>query len=48
MDDLLLVPTRNIKASVKYQNVRKYLKENPDIKRRVSHSLASAVMLDGQ
>ena len=44
MDDLLLVPTRNIKASEKYQDVVKYLKENPDVKRLVSHSLASAVV----
>ena len=44
MDDLLLVPTRNIKASEKYQDVVKYLKENTDVKRLVSHSLASAVV----
>ena len=44
MDDLLLVPTRNIKASEKYQDVVKYLKENPDVERLVSHSLASAVV----
>ena len=44
MDDLLLVPTRNIKHSEKYQDVMKYLKENPDVKRLVSHSLASAVV----
>jgi len=44
MDDLLLVPTRNIKHSEKYQDVMKYLKDNPDVKRLVSHSLASAVL----
>ena len=44
MDDLLLVPTRNIKHSEKYQDVIKYLKENPDVKRLVGHSLASAVI----
>ena len=44
MDDSLLVTTRNIKASEKYQDVVKYLKENPDVKRLVSHSLASAVV----
>ena len=44
MDDLLLVPTRNIKAREKYQDVVKYLKENTDVKRLVSHSLASAVV----
>ena len=44
MDDLLLVPTRNIKASEKYQDVVKYLKDNPDVRRLVSHSLASAVV----
>ena len=35
MDDLLLVPTRNVKHSEKYQDVMKYLKENPDVKRLV-------------
>ena len=44
MDDLLLVPTRNVKHSEKYQDVAKYLKDNPDVKRLVSHSLASAVV----
>lgn len=44
MDDLLLVPTRNIKHSEKYQDVIKYLNKNPDVKRLVSHSLASAVV----
>ena len=44
MDDLLLVPTRNIKHSEKYNDVMKYLKENSDVKRLVSHSLASAVV----
>ena len=44
MDDLLLVPTRNIQHSEKYQDVIKYLKDNPDVKRLVSHSLASAVV----
>ena len=44
MDDLLLVPTRNVKHSEKYQDVMKYLKDNPDVKRLVSHSLASAVV----
>ena len=44
MDDLLLVPTRNIQHSEKYQDVMKYLKENPDVKRLVLHSLASAVV----
>ena len=44
MDDLLLVPTRNVKHSEKYQDVVKYLKGNPDVKRLVSHSLASAVV----
>jgi len=36
MDDLLLVPTRNVKHSEKYQDVAKYLKDNPDVKRLVS------------
>ena len=44
MDDLLLVPPRNVQASEKCQDVKKYLKENPDVKRLVSHSLASAVV----
>ena len=44
MDDLLLVPTRNIKHSEKYQDVIKYLNKNPDVKRLVGHSLASAVI----
>ena len=44
MDDLLLVPTRNVKHSEKYQDVAKYLKDNHDVKRLVSHSLASAVV----
>ena len=44
MDDLLLVPTRNIKHSEKYNDVMKYLKEDSDVKRLVSHSLASAVV----
>ena len=44
MDDLLLVPTRNIKHSEKYNDVMKYLKESSDVKRLVSHSLASAVV----
>jgi hypothetical protein len=44
MDDLLLVPTRNVKHSEKYQDVAKYLKDNPDVKCLVSHSLASAVV----
>ena len=44
MDDLLLVPARNIKHSEKYNDVMKYLKENSDVKRLVSHSLASAVV----
>ena len=44
MDDLLLVPTRNLKHSEKYQDVIKYLKDNPDVKRLVSHSLGSAVV----
>jgi hypothetical protein len=44
MDDLLLVPTRNIKVNKTYQDVVKYLKGNPDVKRLVSHNLASAVV----
>ena len=44
MDDLLLVPTRNIRHSEKYQDVMKYLNKTPDVKRLVSHSLASAVV----
>jgi hypothetical protein len=44
MDDLLLVPTRNVKHSEKYQDLMKYLQGNPDVKRLVSHSLASAVV----
>ena len=44
MDDLLLVPTRNIKHSEKYQDVIKYLNKNPDVKRLVGRSLASAVI----
>jgi len=44
MDDFLLAPTRNVKHSEKYQDVMKYLPGNPDVKRLVSHSLASAVV----
>ena len=44
MDDLVLVPTRNIKHSEQYQDVIKYLNKNPDVKRLVGRSLASAVI----
>ena len=44
MDDLLLLPTRNAQHTEKYRDVMKYLKDNPDVKRLVGHSLASAVI----
>ena len=44
VDDLFLLPTRNAQHTQKYHDVMKYLKENPDVKRLVSHSLGSAVV----
>ena len=44
MDDLLLLQTRNAQHTEKYRDVMKYLKDNPDVKRLVGHSLASAVI----
>ena len=44
MDDLLLVPTRNVHHSEKYKAVIKELEKSPEITRLVSHSLASAVV----
>ena len=44
MDDLLLVPTRNVHHSEKYKDVIKELEKSPEITRLVSHSLASAVV----
>ena len=44
MDDLLLVPTRNVHHSEKYKDAMKEINESPEITRLVSHSLASAVV----
>ena len=44
MDDLLLLPTRNADKTEKYNDVMKELKQSPEIKRLVGHSLASAVI----
>ena len=44
MDDLLLLPTRNAHHTEKYRDVMNFLKDNPDVKRLVGHSLASAVI----
>ena len=44
MDDLLLVPTRNVHHSEKYKHVIEELEKSPEITRLVGHSLASAVI----
>eukprot|EP00438_Fugacium_kawagutii_P035452 Skav216633 [mRNA] locus=scaffold1255:114106:117474:- [translate_table: standard] len=44
MDDLLLVPTRNVHHSEKYRDAMKEINESPEVTRLVSHSLASAVV----
>ena len=44
MDDLLLVPTRNVHRSEKDKDVVKELEKSPEITRLVSHSLGSAVV----
>eukprot|EP00438_Fugacium_kawagutii_P027036 Skav201247 [mRNA] locus=scaffold3106:94322:97027:+ [translate_table: standard] len=44
MDDLLLVPTRNVHHSEKYRDAMKEINESPEVSRLVSHSLASAVV----
>eukprot|EP00438_Fugacium_kawagutii_P013146 Skav233650 [mRNA] locus=scaffold2779:835808:838988:+ [translate_table: standard] len=44
MDDLLLVPTRNVHHSEKYKDTMKEINESPEVSRLVSHSLASAVV----
>ena len=43
MDDLLLVPTRNVHHSEKYKDTMKEINESPEVTRLVGHSLASAV-----
>ena len=43
MDDLFLVPRRNVHHSEKYKDAMKEINENPEISRLVGHSLASAV-----
>ena len=44
MDDLLLVPTRNVHQSEKYKDAMKAINESPEVSRLVGHSLASAVI----
>ena len=44
MDDLLLVPTRNVHHSEKYKHVIEELEKSPEITRLVGHNLASAVI----
>ena len=44
MDDLLLVPTRNVHHSEKYKDAMKAINESPEVSRLVGHSLASAVI----
>ena len=44
MDDLLLVPTRNVHHSEKYKHVIEALEKSAEITRLVGHSLASAVI----
>ena len=44
MDDLLLVPTRNVHRSEKYKDAMNEINESPEVTRLVGHSLASAVI----
>ena len=44
IDDLIHLPTRNAEKTEKYKDVMNFLKDNPDVKRLVGHSLASAVI----
>ena len=44
IDDLIHLPTRNAEQTQKYKDVINYLKDNPQIKRVVGHSLGSAVV----
>ena len=44
IDDLLLVPTRNVHHSEKYKDAMKAINESPEVNRLVGHSLASAVV----
>ena len=44
MDDLLLLPTRNADKTEKYNDVMKELKQSPEIRILVGHSMASAVI----
>ena len=44
LDDLLLVPTRNVHHSEKYKDAMKAINESPEVSRLVGHSLASAVV----
>ena len=44
LDDLLLVPTRNVHHSEKYKDAMKEINESPEVNRLVEHSLASAVV----
>ncbi len=44
LDDLLLVPTRNVHHSEKYKDAMKAINESPEVSRLVGHSLASAVI----
>ena len=44
MDDLLLVPTRNVHHSEKYKDAMNAINESPEVTRLVSHSLGSAVV----
>ena len=44
MDDLLLVPTRNVHRSEKYKDAMNEINESPEVNRLVGHSLASAVI----
>jgi len=44
IDDLIHLPTRNAEQTEKYKDVINYLKDNPQIKRVVGHSLGSAVV----
>ena len=44
MDDLLLVPTRNVHHSEKYKDAMNEINKSPEVNRLVGHSLASAVV----
>ena len=44
MDDLILVPTRNVHRSEKYKDAMNEINESPEVTRLVGHSLASAVI----